>query len=427
MFSKLKQSHFPQLLILFILAVYFLTATLTQLLHLPLVIQMLMDVAWCLLGVLILINWRSLFQSSIQVKALLAVVVLFFLSTLVGLALNYQCILYYLWGIRNNFAYLVFFFACILFLKAERIQDYWKCFDLLFAVNFLVTLFQFFILGYEQDYLGGIFGVQQGCNSRTNAFLMIVITCSIVRYLNQQEKAWVCLLKCAMALIIAALAELKMFILEFCVIIVLAVLLTKFSRRKLYLLIGGCIGGILAIQILTWIFPEWAGTFSVKGFWEIAASTNGYTGAGDGEFNRLTAIPMAWSTYLTTWQQKLFGLGLGNCDYSPYAFLTTPFYTQYGATHYTWLHSGFLMLETGLVGVVLYCGIFAAIFFAVHSLERRGTGDTVCCQTAKILALMCLLLIIYNVSLREYTAYMLFFVLALPFVSSGSGQNTTIE
>ena len=96
MFSKLKQSHFPQLLILFILAVYFLTATLTQLLHLPLVIQMFMDVAWCLLGVLILINWRSLFQSSIQVKALLAVVVLFFLSTLVGLALNYQSILYYL-------------------------------------------------------------------------------------------------------------------------------------------------------------------------------------------------------------------------------------------------------------------------------------------------------------------------------------------
>ena len=305
MFSKLKQSHFPQLLIFFILAVYFLTATLTQLLHLPLVIQMLMDVAWCLLGVLILINWRSLFQASIQVKALLAVVVLFFLSTLVGLALNYQSILYYLWGIRNNFAYLVFFFACILFLKAENIRNYWKCFDLLFAVNFLVTFFQFFILGYKQDYLGGIFGVQQGCNGRTNAFLMIVITCSIVRYLNQEEKAWVCLLKCAMALIIAALAELKMFILEFFVIIVLAVLLTKFSRKKLYLLIGGCIGGILAIQILTWIFPQWAGTFSVKGFWQIATSSAGYSGAGNGEFNRLTPIPMPSTTNFTTTQHNL--------------------------------------------------------------------------------------------------------------------------
>lgn len=421
MFSKLKQKSFPQWLILFILAESLAFAVLTELLHLPVAALLCVDAAWCILALWILKDWKALFQSSVQVKCLLTVAVLFFLSTLIGLALQYQSILYYIWGFRNNAGFFVLFFASILYFRAEDTDRCMKALDILFAINLAVSLYQFFVFGYKQDFLGGVFGVQGGCNAMTNVFMMIVITNSVVRYLNQKEKAWVCLLKCAAALCIASLAELKMFILEFGAIIVLAVLFSKFSRRKIYLLIGGWIGAILAIQLLTSIFPYCAGSFTLKQFWQTAASTAGYNGGGV-EVNRLTAIPIAWNTYLTTWPQKLFGLGLGHCDHSSLSILTSPFYTEHGHILYTWFQSGFLMLETGLVGVVLYCGFFASVFFAAHSLERSGKGDTVYCQMAKILALLCFVLFVYDYSLRSYLGYLLYFSLSLPFLGRQKNQ-----
>lgn len=417
MLQKFKRKSIAEWLAFLILAVSVTSAIWTELLHLPSAVLFCIDIAWFCLALLILLNRKELLHTSTQVKSLLIVVSLFLLSTLIGLALQYQSILYYLWGIRNNLGFFVFFFACILFLKAEDMDGCLKYFDILFIINFFITLYQFFVLGYEQDYLGGIFGVQGGCNRYTNAFMMIVVAYSVVRYLNHEEKGWVCLLKCAAALFIAALAELKMFILEFGAIIILAILFTKFSHRKIILLIGGCIGAVVAINLLTYIFPNWASWFSLSKIWETATSDAGYNGAGV-EVNRLTAVPIAWNTYLTTWPQKLFGLGLGHCDYSSFGFLTTPFYTENGYILYTWFQSGFLMLETGLVGVVLYCAFFVITFFAANSLERSGQGCTDYCQISKIMSIMCLVLFIYNDTLRCYAAYMVFFTLALPFIKA---------
>jgi len=417
MIQKWKQKRVPEWIILFMLGVFFATSALVELLHFPLSFQLVLDAGWCSLGVIILLNWRELWNASIYVKIILGIVVAFFFSTFIGLALGYQSILYYLWGIRNNFSFFVFFFACVLFLKAEDLEDYLKYLEMLFVANFLISLYQFFVLGYKQDFLGGLFGTAQGCNGRTNVFMMVIVSNSMIRYLNQKEKAWKCLLICTMSLIVAALAELKMFILEFGVIVVLAVLLTKFSKRKLYLLIGSCIGALISIRVLIMIFPGWAGWFTWYNIWNTATSSAGYNGWGV-EVNRLTAIPIAWNTYLTTWPQKLFGLGLGHCDYTMVSFLVSPFYTQYGHILYTWFHSGFLMLETGLVGVVLYLSVFVGIFFVAHSIERKNEDCAEYCQLAKIMAAMCFVLFIYNDTLRTYPGYLVFFVLALPFVKA---------
>lgn len=417
MLQNLKKKSLPEMIILMMLAIFFATSTMLEFLHIPSRILLILDGLWCILGIMILIHWRKIYTASVPVKVLLAAVAAFLASTFVGLAFGYQSILYYLWGLRNNFSYFVFFFACVLFLKAEDLDGYMKCLDILFVINFLVTLYQFFVLGYEQDYLGGIFGVQGGCNRQTNVFMMIVVTYSMVCYLNQKEKAWVCLLKCGISLLIAAMAELKMFILEFAAIVVLAVLLTKFSRRKIYLLIAGFVGALISIRLLTMIFPGWAGWFSLEKIWETATSAAGYNGHGV-EVNRLTAIPIAWDTYLNTWPQKLFGLGLGHCDYSTLNFLVTPFYQQYGHILYTWFHSGFLMLETGLVGVVLYCSFFVVVFFAAYTVKRKNQVMEDYCVTVMILSAMCLLLFIYNDTLRCYAGYFINFVLAMPFVKA---------
>ena len=407
-----RQHSLPEWLIIFILVMPFLIAFLTELLPFPSAVKYTIDLGWLLLILFMVKSGMCLPNRYSQ--HLLIVVLAFFAFTVVGFLLGYQSVLYYVWGFRNNARFFVFFFACILFLNPKSVDPLLQLLDTLFVINFFITLYQFFILDISQDFLGGIFGVEAGYNGYTNIFMVIVITRSILRYLNYTESTTSCLVKCAMALLITALAELKIFLVEFVLIIFLAMLVTKYSQRKIVLLCCAFIGLVLSMQLLVTVFPYWADKLNVTEMWEEIASDEGYTDAGD--LNRITAVPMAMEMFLHTLPQKLFGLGLGNCDTSTFSFLNTPFYEENSWLHYSWFSSSFLVLETGLVGLALYVLFFILIFFAVRNLEHSGKGNMEYCQLASVLSVMCLILIIYNVSLRMESGYMIFFVLALPFI-----------
>lgn len=414
MLKKFSREHLGTLLTLILAAVPFLYMILVYNFHMPMgQLHNAAGLTAVALLVVMLLSRRKL-EIILQVRWLMISAGIFFGLTIVGQVLGYQSLGYYLSGLNNNGRFFIFFFGCILFLKTEQREKIMKLWDVLFWVNFLLTLYQFFVLGIKWDFLGGIFGTQVGCNAYTNVFFTVSITFSILLYMNQREKAWVCLARCAAALIVTALAELKMFVLEFAGILVLAVLLTKFSRRKLYLIIGGAVGALACIKLMVTIFPWWAGWFSLGNIWETATSTLGYNGIGD--WNRLTAIPIAWNEHLLTWPQKLFGLGLGNCDFSPIAGMTSPFYDANWTNNYYVFSSGMIMLETGLIGTIAYVGFFLLVFFAANSLLRSGKGDEVYCQLTEVLALMSLVLYVYNCTLRTEVGYMLYFALALAFM-----------
>lgn len=370
-------------------------------------------------------SWKQFGKCEPQVKWMLASALVFFGLTLVGQILGYQDYRYYLAGLNNNGRFFIFFFGCVLFLRAEHRDSLMKVWDVLFWVNFVLSLYQYFVLGIKWDNLGGIFGTEPGCNAYTNVFFMVSTSLSILRYMSQQEKAWQCLLRCAAALIVTALSELKMFVLEFAGILVLAMLLTKFNRRKLILLMCGGLGLLACIRLMIFIFPMWADWFNLRSIWETATASTGYTGAGD--WNRLTAVPIAWNEYLLTMPQKLFGLGLGNCDFSTISGWSSPFYADNYMSNYTQFSSGLIMLETGLVGMIAYVGFFLVVFWSANSLRRSGRGDAVYCQLTEVMALMSLVLFIYNCTLRTETGYMVFFTLALAFVRGKETQKLSPE
>ena len=365
--------------------------------------------------VLVLKDRRLLADRCPQAKWLVLSVGLFFLSTLAGQLRDFHP-LYYLSGLNNSIPYFVFFFACILYLPMQERDSYMRILDGVFWLNFAVSMYQFFVLGIKWDFLGGIFGVMVGCNASTTTLLVLAVTVSVVRYLNQQEKGWICLSKCIASLVIAALAELKFFFLMFAAIIVLTVLMTKFSRKKLYLLLGGVIGTVLGIQLLYLVFPGWENWFSLDKIIQTATSTAGYTGVGD--YNRLTAIPRVWTEFLNSGYRKLFGLGLGNCDGGFTDALTPAFYYDNYHLHYILFLSGFILLETGLVGSLLYLAFYPGVFLLAHHLERSGKADPVYCQIGKIMVLYSLVLYVYNSSLRSEDSYLIFFSLALPFLGT---------
>lgn len=312
----------------------------------------------------------------------------------------------YLWGLRNNFRFYVVFLAAAAFLRQRDIDGLFRVLEWLFWLNVPVTLVQFFVLGISGDLLGGIFGTVSGVNGNTNLFFTVIITHSILKFLNHKENVWRCFGKCAASLVIAAMAELKFYFVLFLVIVLLAVLGTDFTWRKLGLILGGILGAAVGAVMLTKLFPRFSGWFSLSWLWKTAVSAVGYTGAGD--LNRLNAIDAINQLFFAQWPQRIFGLGLGACDTSSIAIFNSPFYMAYSRLHYNWMSHSFWYLEMGWTGLVFFFGFFLLVF--------GKAGRDLCGRQSRILAVCCLLIGIYNASLRTEMANLVYVVLALPFV-----------
>lgn len=374
----------------------------------------LLDAAWAALLIFLLrfrkrLDWPKLGRLPGWAAA-------FLLFTLLAYLPQYQSGLYYLWGLRNNFRFYAAFFAFALFLTPGEVEDYWRLLDKLFWLNAALSLLQFYGFGIKGDYLGGLFGTEQGCNGYTNLFFAVVITKTMVYYLEKRETGLRCAAKCVAALYLAALAELKFFFVEFLVIAALAVLSAKVTWRKLLLLAGGCIGAAVFAGLLSVLFPEFSDWFSLGSMLRTAAAETGYASVGD--LNRLTAVSGINARVFETWSQRLFGLGLGNCERSNFPLLTTPFYRRHAELHYTWMSVSFVYLELGWLGLVFFFGFFALVFFAALRRERQG-GNRADCRIGRILAVLCVMIGVYNSSLRMESGYLAYFALALPFVGKG--------
>ena len=400
----------------------FLLGTLNDLLGFPYVIRYVLDLIWLTLLVFLLLNKHLISKS--RTKKLCVWICLFLIYTLLVYLVQFQSPLYYLWGVRNNFRFYVAFFAFAAFLQWDDIESFLRIFDKLFWINALVSLFQYVVLGIEQDYLGGIFGTEIGCNGYTNIFLLIIVTKSLVFYLQKKESISQCFCKCAASILVAALAELKFYFVEFLLVVALASLFTNFSWRKLWVILGGVLAAFVGAALLSYFFPLFVGWFSLEWILEVATATRGYTSQGD--LNRLTAIISINDLWLDNWGMRLFGLGMGNCDTSSYAFLNTPFFIRNGDMHYSWMSYAQMYLECGWIGLVFYFGFYAAIFFGGLSIEKQVSPELRdYCRIARIMAILCVPISIYNSSLRMESGYMMYFILAIPFsITRNKGYTT---
>lgn len=412
--GKLNQ---PECMIAAILFMPFLFGTLFELIGLPTALKYILDVMWILLSVLIVINFaKSVFAPSKQMWMIFAWCFGFFLFAAVTYFFHYQSLFYLAWGIRNNFRFYVFFAAAAIFLNRNMAKNCLKIFDVLFWICFAVCLVQFFLLGKNQDHLGGVFGVELGCNCYINIFFVIVIIKSAVYYLNKKERFVMFLLKSAAAISVAAMAELKFFFVEYAVILLMAILLSGLSARKLIVAVLGTVGVFVGVHITFVLFPEFANIDSIDNILKMLTE-GGY--GFDEALNRFTTIPVISSKFLTTAFLKLFGLGLGNCDTASYDFINTPFYEQNSFLRYNWFSTAFTYLETGAIGLLFTVGFFVLVFcFALHFNRRsaHGTDEKLFSQIAAIAATVCVLIFVYDCSLRTEACYIMYFVLALPFI-----------
>lgn len=386
--------------------------------HFPSAIRYTLDLAWVLLTVASIhrLGWIIANRKTVLWAAA------FFLYALVSYVLHYQSVLYFLWGVRNNFRFYLYFLLTIVVLRKADLKSYYKILDVFLILNVLLVSYQYWVLGISQDLLGGFFGTVTGCNGYMNIFLVIVSAKAVLEYLHKKKSLGVCMLVFGASVYIAALAEMKFFFAEIFIILAAASLVTKFSFKKLGIILGGSILAIAGVNLLILVFPNWSDTFSLAGFLRVATDDRGYTSSGD--LNRLTGVFTLAERYLNSWHEIVFGLGLGNCDYSDaVAALTTPFYTRYSWLHYTWMSTTFIFVELGIVGLVFFFGFFVLVFFEARKASRKPGANLLACQLAQVLAVLCWGIGIYNSSLRTEAGYMMYLMLAIPFLVRSNSSN----
>ena len=412
MVLRYERKSQPQCLLWALILLLFVFGTLTDWLHLPGAVRYILDPVWIWLLILLVrfrekLCWKDL-------RGLVLWVLVSFLLPLAGALVLGTKPHYFLWGMRNHFRGYVNFFAVAVFWTHRDVQQFWTVMERLFWLNAGVSLVQFG-MGYRQDFLGGLFGVYSGVNTYTNLFFAVVLSHSLVSCLAEREGLLGCGLKCAAALFVAAMAELKFFFGEFLVILVLAVVLSERSTRKFWVILGGT-GVVLAgAALLAYLFPGWENWFSLEKFWQIASDQRGYTSSGD--LNRLTAVSEINRRFFHGFWEKIFGLGLGNCELSGFSFLTTPFAREYQHLHYHWMSIAFVYLEMGWLGLVFFFWFFLLVFF-----RGKRCADPVAGRVSQIMAVICLLTGIYNASLRSEAGYLAYVSLALAFVPEGENH-----
>lgn len=366
-------------------------------------------------GILLVLLILSLGRKIKLNKSLLlpfGLVIGFFCYTAFIYLIQYQSVAYFLWGFRNNFRFYIAFFTFVALLDTKDVDQWFRAMDVLFWINTGLSAFQFFFLGVSGDYLGGIFGILGASNAFTLCFQSIVVTRAFLMTFNGTESFSSCILKCGASLLVAAMAEMKFYFFVVIYLIIGATVLSRFSIKKVTILLLS----VVAITYTASLVAEWFGFenfFSYEGLIESATRDN-YSSRVD--INRLSAIPSLSRILDINAFEQFFGLGLGNCDTSAFAVCNTPFFRQYQYLHYTWFTSAMVFLETGYLGLGIYLSFFVSCALFANKCRRKRMGNMLYNQMTLLTAILCCVLVFYNSSLRIESGYMMYFVLALPFI-----------
>lgn len=323
----------------------------------------------------------------------------------------------YIWAIRNNIFYMLFFFMCIKYLSGEDVERIMKRIVNLQALNTLFGLYEYFVLELEGDYLGGFFGIEKGCNGYLNIYLCIITAYELCRYFYKKISLVRLLLVVGSSILMATLGELKIFYLELLIIVFLCVLLARKSLKSFFSLSGGAAAAFLGIQALTVINPQ-AAKFLKSIEKMIEYSSRSDYGNGDIRIARLTAIAQIndWFFGESLWL-KLFGYGFGACESSEtFNFFHSDFASRYDYLGYRNISAAMIYLEAGLIGLLGMGALFLVIFFYSHKIYGLTRDRKDISLFVQILSILCVINLWYNSAIRRPVAYLTFFALASAFV-----------
>jgi len=419
-YSSIKiQNDKMYILITFAILFSNIYKALVTFLRLPSAISYILDIVWVAFLFIII---RVILKDNIDkdAKWIVGLITLFWIETLMSWGMNLYSPLLYMWGFRNLFRFYIFLIACVFFFQARNIYSIYKMLYILLIVNAVFCTIEYFALHYTLDTVSGLFtsgaGVRGG-NASLNVLMCIVSTISLSLYFEKKKNIIHAAIPIVLSLYMAAIAEIKAFYIEFAIILITCSLFTRFSFKKLYGVGIAVIAMIIAVRYYYILFPDFENIFTVSNLLIYI----GIDGSGYGPatiLNRTTAAPYMMENFMTTIPTKLFGIGLGNADYSTAStLLTSKFYLEYGYLYYTWWLLPMLLIENGIIGVLLYALILIYIFIKTTKMKKYAKEERAFFTAVQTLAILGMMFIVYNQCLRLDTAgYAFYFWMSVPFI-----------
>ena len=349
---------------------------------------------------------------------------LFFFVCLISWLLNAYSSALFVWGFRNNFRFLIFLTTCAATLRKE---DVYEVVDILYVyllMNVVVVTYQSMTMssGFGMsygDYVSGLFSngaESRGGNASLNWLMCIVTATAVIRYLNKEKRLVYVVVAISSSLYIATLNETKLYFVQLVVIVFLSLILARKSAKTIIITAAVIAGLYFATQFLYELFPNFADFFTLESMIDYASNDSGYV--FDNSINRFNGIPYVLDHFLEGPLEILFGIGLGNADYSStFSLLTSPFYIINGWTAYQWFSVSMLFVETGFAGLICFSLIiFNCARVALIELRRSKSARSLL-QLALVIVVLAAMMAICNQSLRlEAMGFTVWMLMSIPFV-----------
>ncbi len=384
--------------------------------HFPSILNYVTDFVSILIFLGIMINLKRNKNKRIKIESSVIIISLIIIN-IISLILNLYSPLLFFWGFRNVYRFFMFFISCVYILSKE---DYIKILEILekiFIINFFICIYEFVVKGVKFDNLGGLFGNNTiGGNGPLNVLMIIVTAYVLISFVNSIKTLKEVGIIILMNVLIASLAELKMYYFE---LIILVLLIFLFVKKNIKFFIAILLGVILvsyALNIYTKLYPNNAGFLSVDFFMDYTANS---TYGSSTDINRLTALTMINERFFDSAKEFLFGIGLGNADTSQFAIFNSKFYNMHGQTFkYNWFMHAFVLIEMGWSGLILYFAFLISIAIICIKYKKIYTNkeENLLLNIGLIIAIFSCILMVYNQSLRvESMGYAIFLFLAIPY------------
>ena len=384
-------------------------------LKLPKAISYLTDLINLFLFFWLLIYKRTLTEIfRMRLQSVLYAALLLLAAAWLTALLNFVPPLLMLWSTRNALRAFPFFFSVILFWNKKYTDLFSKSLILLQIPNTILAVFQFYVSKKQGDFLGGIFGISQGCNGYLCIFLLVVVTLVVERYLHGKENVFVIGATCFSSMFVAALAELKIVYLVVPIIIIASFVLNTPSLKTFVLAALISVALILGVNLILLYFPAWEESFSsIRALINVGkfATDGGYAIPRLGAFSEINKL-----FFQDSIPKNLFGFGFGACEYSRFDFLTTVFFERYGTMNYRWFSHMMWFLQTGYLGIACYSVFILSVFAWITKMKLRYGDPGGIGSFGQIMCGVMIINFIYNSSLITEAGYLLFASLAIPFV-----------
>lgn len=355
-----------------------------------------------------------------KLKSIKTIIILFTIEVCISSLLNMTNPITFIWAARNTYRVFILFFSCIVALDIRDVDDIFNKLQIMFWINTGLCSYQFVVLRLERDNLGGIFGVDLGSNTYMNAYLCIMIAYVLVWYTYKKISVIKMTAVLLVSLAIAALAEMKFFFVEFVIIVVLNYLLSKFSFRKLFTIIGSIAVLSVGLYLLKMYFADqYIFVTDVDQFWKYAVGFN--NDASYMKIGRLSAFSYIDTQFFNNSVfYKVLGMGFGHVETSKFPLFNSSFAKMYSYTDYhNYVHT-ILYLETGYTGLILFVLFFVAIFIQCFKYKKKLIKYDNYVVLTMLMSILSILLLIYNITLRSDAGFIMYLMLALSSVTMKS-------